>query len=295
MRKERERYSQKKSPVAPADTGCFSLESCFLSGCVEDATDWQYGGTKYSHILQVAGGGIATLADSLAVIKKLVFEEKEMSLTELVYILKADFENKEQLRQKLINRYPKFGNDNDYVDALAVSAAEVFCREIIGQNSDSYLVKFVPKIYSHLFHISLGKMTGATADGRKKGEPISENQSPTHDADKSGLTASLNSMAKLPFQLSPAGGTTLSIHPSVVRGKEGIGVLSNLIEGYFQNGGMHLHINFVDRKRLLEVQQHPEKYRTLSVRVTGYSAYFVQLNSDIQAEIIGRTEHAEIG
>ena len=291
MRKERERYLQKKTPIAPTSYGRFSLESCFLPGCLENAMDWQYGGTKYSHILQVAGAGIATLADSLTVIKKLVFEEKEMSLTELVDILKADFEGNELLQQKLINRYSKFGNDDDYVDSLAVRAAEVFCREVIGQNSGDYLVKFVPKIYSHLFHISLGKMTGATADGRKKGEPISENQSPTHGADKSGLTASLNSMAKLPFKLSPAGGTTLFIHPSAVKGKLGIDILSNLIEGYFQNGGMHLHINVVDRNTLLDAQQHPEKYRTLSVRVTGYSAYFVQLNSDIQAEIIARTEH----
>jgi formate C-acetyltransferase len=134
--------------------------------------DWQYGGTKYSHILQVAGVGIATLADSLAVIKKLVFEEKAMSLSSLVDILTSDFEGKDLLRQKLINRYPKFGNDDDYVDSLAAKTTEVFCQEVIKQNSDDYLITFVPKIYSHLFHLSLGKIAGATANGRKKGEPL---------------------------------------------------------------------------------------------------------------------------
>jgi len=291
IRQERDRYSQHKSTVASSNFGRFSLESCFLLGCVENATDWQYGGTKYSHILQIAGAGIATLADSLAVIKKLVFEDKEILLNELVKILKSDFKNNESLRQKLINHYPKFGNDDDYVDSLATKAVEIFCREVIKQNNNDYLVKFVPKIYSHLFHTSLGKMTGATADGRKMGEPISENQSPSHGADRNGLTASLNSTAKLPFEFNPAGGTTISIHPSALKGEVGIEVLANLIKGYFHNGGMHLHLNIIDKQTLLAAQQHPEKYKTLSVRVTGYSAYFVQLNSNIQSEIIARTEH----
>lgn len=291
IKKERKRHSQQKPYNVPAAGGRFSLESCFLDGCLESAKDWQYGGTQYSHILQISGAGIATLADSLAAIRKLVFEEKAMSLSELVSILKADFEGNETLRQRLVSRYPKFGNDDDYVDSLAVMSSEMFCQAVIQQSDDNYLVRFVPKIYSHLFHISLGAMTGATADGRGKGKPLSENQSPTHGADRSGVTAALNSMSKLPFRLTPAGGTTLTIHPSAVEGQSGIRVLSDLIEGYFQNGGMHLHINVLCKETLLDAQQHPERYSTLSVRVTGYSAYFTQLSGEIQAEIIARTEH----
>ncbi len=288
--KERERHSQQRSYKAPIAEN-FSLESCFLPGCLENAKDWRYGGTKHSHILHVSGAGIATLADSLVAIKKLVFEEKAMSPGEFVNILRANFEGNETLRQKLVKRYPRFGNDDDYADSLAVMASEMFCREVIKQNSDDYLVRFVPRIYSHLYHISLGEMTGATADGRKAGEPLSENQSPTHGADRSGVTAALNSMAKLPFRFTPAGGTTLAIHPSAVEGQSGIGVLADLIEGYFQNGGLHLHINVIGRETLLDAQQRPEKYSTLSVRVTGYSAYFTQLSSEIQAEVIARTDH----
>jgi formate C-acetyltransferase len=136
----------------------------------------------------------------------------------------------------------------------------------------------------------MGKNTGATPDGRMKGEPISENQSPAYGADKSGVTACLNSMSKLPFSLAPGGGTNLTIHPSMVAGESGVDVLSHLVEGYFQNGGMHLHINVIDKSTLEDAQRYPEKYSTLSVRVTGYSAYFVQLNKDIQADIIARTK-----
>jgi len=269
----------------------FSLESCFLEGCIENARDWQVGGTKYAHVMHVACAGIATVADSLAAIKKIVFEDKEMSLSELREILSSNFEGNEPLRQKLINRYPKFGNDDDYVDSLAREVCRIFCEEVVKYNNGNYLVRFWPKIYSHLFNRPMGKNTGATPDGRMKGEPISENQSPAYGADKSGVTACLNSMSKLPFSLAPGGGTNLTIHPSMVAGESGIDVLSHLVEGYFQRGGMHLHINVIDKSTLEDAQRYPEKYSTLSVRVTGYSAYFVQLNKDIQVDIIARTEH----
>ncbi|MFQ6041996.1 MAG: pyruvate formate lyase family protein [Candidatus Poribacteria bacterium] len=268
----------------------FTLESVFLDDCIENGREWRLGGTKYWHKSQ-HGCGIATIADSLSAIQKVVFEDKELTLTELRDILNADFEGHEPLRQKLLNRCPKYGNDDDYVDSIAVRVGNIFCDEVLRCNEVRHSVTFWPEIYTYHHNKGFGASLGATPDGRKKGENISENQSPSYGMDIKGVTACLNSIAKLPTHRTPGGGTNLKIHPSAVAGEDGLKALSNLLKTYFNRGGQHLQLNILDRKTLEEAQQNPAQYKTLSVRVVGYSAYFVTLSKKVQNDIIERMEH----
>ncbi len=132
---------------------------------------------------------------------------------------------------------------------------------------------------------------GATPDGRKRGETLSENQSPTYGMDRRSPTACLNSMAKLPVHRTPGGGTNLRLHPTSMVGEQGVDTLSAMLKAYFRQGGQHLQINVVDSAMLRDAQLHPDMYRTLSVRVVGYSAYFVALARQVQDDIIRRTEY----
>ena len=269
----------------------FTVESIFLEDCIENGREWRLGGTKYWHKSQHAAG-IATIADSLAAIQQMVFETGDITLGELRQVLNSDFEGREPLRQRLRNRCPKYGNDDDLADDLAVKAADIFCDEVVRCNEAPHSIRFWPEIYTYSGNRRLGRELGATPDGRKRGEPVSENQSPTYGMDLKGATACLRSMSKLPFHRTPGGGTNLKLHPSAVTGEEGLEVISNLLKTYFKLGGQHLQVNIVDSKMLREAQQRPEEFRTLSVRVVGYSAYFVTLSEDAQEDLIRRTEHS---
>ncbi len=287
---EGERRNHPQLPTEAHTRHSFTLESIFLDDCLENGREWRLGGTKYWHKSQ-HGCGIATIADSLAAIQKVVFESKELTLAELRDILNANFEGYESLRQKLLNRCPKYGNDNDDVDAIAVRVANIFCDEVVRCNEVPHSVRFWPEIYTYHHNQGFGAGLGATPDGRRRGENISENQSPSYGMDLKGVTASLNSMAKLPVHRTPGGGTNLKLHPSALQGEDGLEKLSNLLKTYFQKGGQHLQLNIIDSSTLREAQQHPDQYKTLSVRVVGYSAYFITLSKRVQDDIIERTEH----
>ena len=269
----------------------FTIESAFLEGCIEHGREWRLGGTKYWHKSQ-HGVGIATVADSLAAIQQVVFEEGELTLAELRDILDADYVGHEALRLRLRNRCVKYGNDDEGVDALAARVANLFCDEVLRCNETPHTVRFWPEIYSYHNNRRMGAQVGATPDGRRRGEVLSENQSPTLGVDRHGPSACLNSIARLPFQRTPGGGTNLKLHPSAVEGEAGLQALSDLMRTYFHNGGQHLQVNVIDAATLREAQQHPERHRSLSVRVVGYSAYFVTLSPEVQEDLIRRTEHA---
>jgi formate C-acetyltransferase len=268
----------------------FTLESVFLEACIENGREWRLGGTQYWHKSQ-HGSGIGSVADSLAAIQRVVFDEGQLTLSELRDAINSDFEDHEPLRQQLLNRCPKYGNDEEGVDALAVRVADIFCDEVVRCNEVPHGMRFWPEIYSYHNNRRLGKELGATPDGRKRGEAISENQSPSYGMDLAGATACLRSMAKLPFHRTPGGGTNLRLHPSTVRGEKGLEALSDLLATYFRLGGQHLQVNVVDGEMLREAQERPEDHRSLSVRVVGYSAYFVTLARDAQEDLIRRTEH----
>jgi trans-4-hydroxy-L-proline dehydratase len=279
-------------PLAGADLRrcSFTLESVFLEDCIENGREWRLGGARYWHKSQ-HGSGIATVADSLAAIRELVYETGELDLPRLRDLLNQDFEGEEPLRQRLRTRLPKFGNDDGRVDALAVEVADMFCDEVVRCNEAPHSVRFWPEIYSYHNNRWMGSELGATADGRRRGESISENQSPSPGADLQGATACLRSIARLPLRRTPGGGTNLRLHPSCVAGERGLEALADLMKTYFELGGQHLQVNLVEAETLREAQRHPDQYRDLSVRVVGYSAYFVTLSPNVQEDLIRRTEH----
>lgn len=271
------------------NAGRIRIEDCFLEGTIENAITWNNGGTKY-HKVMVQGGGVASIVDSLAAIEELVFKKKEMSLEELVEILNKNFKGYGYLQGRLRNKFPKFGNDIEWVDDLANKVVNIFCDEVANVNSDKYVYTFYPTLSTDRDFTTAGKGVGATPDGRSAGAPISENQSPTEGADVAGLTALLNSIARIPFHRITGGPLNIRIHPSAVKGEKGLEAFANVLSTYFDMGGMQAQINVVSKEELLDAQKNPNKYTSLCVRVTGYSAYFVQMGKKAQDELIKRTE-----
>jgi formate C-acetyltransferase len=271
------------------NAGRIRIEDCFLKGTIENAVTWNNGGTKYHKVI-VQGSGLATVIDSLAAIEEIVFRNKEMSLKELVEILNSNYKDHEFLQARLRRKLPKYGNDIDWVDNLAKKVVNVFCDEILNVNKPEYLYKFFPTISTDRDFTTMGKNVVATPDGRSTGEKISENQSPTEGADTSGFTALLNSVSKVPFNRITGGPLNVRLHPTAVKGDEGLKLFAVALKTYFDKGGMQIQVNVVSRQQLLDAQKNPDRYRNLCVRVTGYSAYFVQMGKKAQDELINRTE-----
>lgn len=271
------------------NAGRIRIEDCFLQGTIDNATTWNDGGTKY-HKVTIQGSGLASVIDSLSAVEQLVFRDKEMTLKQLVDVLGDNYEGNDFLQSKLSKKMPKFGNDIDWVDELGARVVDIFCDEIDRVNSPEYLYTFFPCISTDRDFTTMGKDVGATPDGRRIGQQISENQSPTQGADMSGLTALLNSVAKLPFHRITGGPLNIRLHPSAVKGDKGLEMFAIALQTYFDKGGMQIQLNVMSREQLLDAQKNPHKYKNLCVRVTGYSAYFVQMGKKAQDELIARTE-----
>lgn len=267
------------------------IEDCFLKGTIENKVTWTEGGTKY-HKIVTQGCGVATVINSLYAIDEIVFRKKEMTLTELAEILRNDYKGQEFLAEKYKRKIAKFGNDIDEVDRYAKIVTDIFIRAVDAYNGSGYLYQMWPTYSTDRDFTTMGYDVGATPDGRRAREPLSENQSPAEGTDLSGLTAMLNSVAKIPFEYITGGPLNVRIHPSAVAGEEGLDAMSALFETYMENGGMQLQVNVVDAETLKKAQEEPEKYRTLCVRVTGYSAFFVEMGKKAQEELIRRTEQA---
>ena len=286
--------------VAEGDRICmknktFSFESLMLPDCLKKGRDMtRY--TKYKHC-NVHGSGMATAGDSLYAIDRLVFREHRMTLSELRDILKYNWAGQEELRQEILNKFPKFGNDDDTVDSYTVKLANRFIEETHHQSPikyepEGYNRVLFPTIYTLQKATDMGRVTAASADGRMEGETISENQSPTYGAPEKGPTAMLNSIAKLPLEETPGGGFNFTLQKQFLGGEDGADRLAQLINGYFANNGLHMQIMVTDEKELEDAMEHPEKHRNLVVRVTGFSAYFVVLTEDVQREVINRIKSA---
>lgn len=265
----------------------------FLSSLVEDCIgrgkSLQEGGAIYN-FSGPQGVGVANAGDALTAIKKLCFDEKAISLPELKEIIDKDFEGAEEIRQMLINRAPKYGNDDDYADEIAVESASIYCREV-NKYRNPRGGQFQPGLYPASANVPFGGVCGATPDGRKKGTPLADGVSPIGGFDISGPTATVNSVAKLDHQVT-SNGTLLNqkFHPNAVKGEEGLRNLIAITETYFKNGGLHVQYNVIDRNTLLEAQKKPDDYHSLVVRVAGYSAFFTALDKSLQDDIISRTE-----
>lgn len=227
--------------------------------------------------------GVATIGDSLMVLDKLVFKEKRYSFAEFMKILDENYENNEELRSEILN-YERFGNDseNDNYTAM-VGNAMVDAVDNLEKRDNEYNI---PGFYSLERDNSWCGKIGASPDGRKSGEPFSENQSPTYGADKNGITALLKSISKLPFERTAGGGLNLTFSQKVSSD-----VLKNLILTYFSMGGLHVGISVIDRSTLQDAMVNPDKYKSLTVRLYGFSEYFVSLPEWQQIAVLNRTEY----
>jgi pyruvate formate-lyase/glycerol dehydratase family glycyl radical enzyme len=261
--------------------------SSTLNGCVANARDATRGGAQYNFD-SVSARGLATAADSLLAIKKFVYEEKSVSMGELIKALDWNWRGKEQLRQRLRTRPAKFGQDDDEADALAREIAEYFCREVMKHTTDRGGT-FRPSFFGYGLHVFEGTVLGATPDGRRAGEPISNSLSPTNQAEKKGPVAALNSVARINHRLIPNGASTnVRLLPTVLASETGVKKVAAMLRAYFKQGGQQVQFNVVSDDVLRRAQQHPDEYKDLVVRVSGYSAYFVDLGKPVQDDIINR-------
>ncbi|TFG25381.1 MAG: hypothetical protein EU533_01190, partial [Promethearchaeota archaeon] len=263
--------------------------SATIEGCLERGTDHVCGGAKYN-FSSITAYGFATLVDSLYNIKKLVYDEQIISLEELVDILNSNFKDQEKLRQLFLNKTQKWGNDQDEIDALANKIWMLFTSEVT-KRVPLRGGRYSAGAYSMGIHVMEGLFTRPTADGRKALEPISNSLSPANYATRNGLTAVLNSIAKLNYKYATNGvAVNIRMHPQNLISQENVEKLYDLLRGYFNKGGMQIQPNIVSTDTLRDAQEHPQNYLDLIVKVGGYNATFVDLGTPIQNDIIDRAE-----
>ncbi|HBJ1648385.1 glycyl radical protein [Clostridium botulinum] len=285
--------------IAHAERAPLPFLSSMLDDCIGTGKSIQEGGGHY-RFSGPLGVGIANVGDSFMAIKKLIFDENKITLLKLKAAVDSNFgENEddpikkaeyEDIKQLILNRVPKFGNDIDEVDEFTRDGALIYCKEVL-KYTNQRGGKFIPGLYPVSNNVYLGSLVGATPDGRNAFKPLADGVSPTRGADVNGPTAAANSVSKLEHFAAPSG--TLfnqKFNPNSLQGDNGLKNLGSLIRSYFDRKGMHIQFNVIDKKVLLEAQKHPEQYRDLIVRVAGYSAQFICLDKGVQDDIIKRTE-----
>ncbi len=263
------------------------LMSIMYEGCMESGKDVSAGGAMYNFGPGVVWSGLATYSDSMAAIKKLVFEEKKYTLEQLNNALKADFVGCEQIRTDCLNA-PKFGNDDDYADMIAADLVHF-------TETDHRQYKTLYSVLSHgTLSISnntpFGQMTGASANGRRAWLPLSDGISPSQGSDVKGPTSIIKSISKMPVESMNIGMVhNFKLMSGLLDTQEGEEGIITLLRTASVLGNGEMQFNYLDNNTLIEAQKHPERYRDLIVRVAGYSAFFVELCKDVQDEIISRT------
>ena len=265
--------------------------SVITDDCIARGKDYNAGGARYNNTF-IQAVGIGTVTDSLSALKELVFDQGELSLPSFVECLDDDFSGHERLRQQLVNRTHKYGNDDAYADALMQRTFRMLFESIDGRpntKGGAYRLEMLPTTC----HVYFGEVCLASADGRHRGLPVSEGISPVQGADRNGPTAVLKSASKM--DQIKTGGTLLNMKftPGLLEGDPGIANLRSLVRSYFKLDGHHLQFNVVSADTLREAKAHPGEHRDLIVRVAGYSDYFCDLSEALQDEIIRRTEHAD--
>jgi formate C-acetyltransferase len=264
--------------------------SIFVDDCIRVGKTIQEGGSRHKYI-NFFLAGCATLADSLAAIDYAVFQEKKLSMDALIHACDTDFANQEPLRQYLINKAPKFGNDLGYVDSQIADIQRKGC-EYAQKLADHRGGWFSCGNMSQTHNVALGGMVGATPDGRKAFTFFSDNGSPMNGRDVNGPTAAANSVASMPHA-SNFGGTLYNIRfdSQTVAGEKGRRIIEGVFTNFCESGGYHIQANVMDDEVLLAAQKNPENYRDLVIRVSGYLAYFTELDRTVQDSIIGRSTH----
>jgi formate C-acetyltransferase len=264
--------------------------SLLLDGCLESGADSAAGGAIYNYV-GVQGIGIIDAADSLTALKKLVFDEKKVSMSELIKALQTNFADNEVLRQILVNHAPKYGNDDNEADELACFVSEKYCSAV-KRGRDFRGGQYRAGLFCLSSNVPFGKQTAALPSGRLSETPLGDGGiSPKHGMDICGPTAAIKSVAKINHALATNGiNFNQKYLPSLLKKPYNRQLLINTIRTYFGLGGFQIQFNVVTADTLIKAQQNPDAYRGLVVRVAGYSAFFVELDKDIQDEIISRTE-----
>jgi pyruvate formate-lyase/glycerol dehydratase family glycyl radical enzyme len=262
--------------------------SIITSGCIASGKDYNGGGALYN-TNYIQGVGIGTLTDCLSSIKYNIYEQKRFTMQQLLRALTDNFVGHDYISNLVGNKTPKYGNDDDYADGIMVEAFNLFHQEVAGRKTRKggvYAIDMLPTTC----HVYFGSVMGASPNGRRAYKPLSEGISPEKGADRKGPTAVIKSAAKMDH--IKTGGTLLNqkFTPSVVAGDQGLENMVSLVRTYFNLDGHHIQFNVIDRKTLLNAQQHPEEYKDLIVRVAGYSDHFHNLSKELQDEIIERTE-----
>jgi pyruvate-formate lyase len=265
------------------------LVSCFVNDCLTRGKDIDQGGARYNWIMP-SFVGLANLTDSFMVLKTLVFEEKKISIRDLYQLLQSNFEGQEDLRQEIINRVPKYGNDIDQVDCMAAEITR-WIKEEVAKHCTYRGDRFIPSLFCWIMHEVFGANTGASPDGRLRGFPLGDGSGPAQGRETKGPTASILSSTKWDHS-SFIGGIAVNIKfTSSIFQDKSLSNMAALIKTFMQRGGFEIQVNVIDRETLLKAKENPEEYRDLMVRIGGYSDYFTNLSVAMQEEVIYRTEH----
>ena len=262
--------------------------SIITNDCISKGLDYNAGGARYN-TKYIQGVGIGTITDSLTAIKYNVFDEKKMTMTELINAMKDNFEGHERILNLVRNKTPKYGNDDDYADDIMKAIFEMYRSEVTDRpnmNGGFYRINMLPTTC----HVYFGEVMIASPNGRLAHKPVSEGISPEKGGDTNGPTAVIKSAAKMDHLQT--GGTLLNqkFTPSVVAGDDGLEQMANLVRTYFNMDGHHIQFNIIDKETLIKAQKDPAGYKDLIVRVAGYSDHFRNLSKELQDEIINRTE-----
>jgi formate C-acetyltransferase len=279
--------------------------SCLVKGCAEKGLDVTQGGAELSYTT-IEAVTYATTVDSLLAVKHLVFDERACTMAELVQALRDNWEGHEALQARALYKAPKYGRDEQQADEMGQAVMELWTRMTWGHRTNSTGRQFRPGMLSWNYWVSDGYILAASPDGRPKGRFLSNALCPSNGADINGPTANVNSVGRVlggndpgngdwrEFNnLLPNGGShTMTFNPSIIRSPEHKSKFKAFLRGYIENGGTALQINIVDADMLRDAQRHPEDYRNLLVRVTGYNAYFTTIGKELQDEIIARESHS---
>ena len=264
--------------------------SCFTQGCIDKGKYLQQGAAPHSFSV-CAVTSPANVADSLAAIDVCVFRDKYMTMSELMDLLACDFEGHENMRQLLLNRAPKYGNNDPIVDDYARELADWLSDELQYNGlDDGHGARYTIVVSTQSYNVTLGEQIGAMPDGRHAFTPQADNASPMSGRDTNGPTAALSSIAHSDLFMYQTGAlVNQRFDPALLKGEKGLDILESILRGYFEQYGEHVQINVVDTETLRAAQENPKDYQNILVRVAGYSAYFVELERKIQDDIISRT------
>ena len=288
---ERMVYQCNRGELMQREGGPLPCWSTLTDDCIARGRDITDGGAVYNYH-SVCFLGTANAADGLCALKKLLFEEKSLDALEVLDALRANFEGCEPLRQRLLNDAPKYGNDIEEVDEIASRVANDFI-DLMDTMRSPLGGRYFVHLFSFVGNIDFGKVTGATPDGRRAGEPLAYSLSAHQGRDREGVTALLKSISRLPHsRAAGASAAIVDLDPKLVEGGEGRERLARILLAAFKMGVGQLQFNVTTADRLRRAQEDPERYGNISVRVAGYSQMFKLLTQDLQDHVIARTKHS---